>query len=115
MTQRAEITKLLFGHHPNAKGFYLTADNQAFSEKTDADNHAKSLTEKEVDWVENPCLGKNVNADDQAEREALIERHQELFGTPAAKNIKTETLKAKIAEKEAELAAAGGEGDDKGE
>lgn len=105
---RDEILKLLFGQHPNEAGFHVTSDNQAFTDKHkgDALNHAKTLTDKKVDWVKNPKVKADA-ADDSiedqaAERNALIDRYKELFGSEPAKNIKTETLKTKIAEKEAE-------------
>ena len=101
---RDEILKLLFGQHPNEAGFHLTSDNQAFTDKHkgDALNHAKTLTDKKVDWVPNPKAKVETETEDAEERETLIARYKELFGSDPAKNIKTETLKAKIAEKEAE-------------
>lgn len=101
---RDEILKLLFGQHPNEAGFHLTSDNQAFTDKHkgDALNHAKTLTDKKVDWVPNPKAKVETETEDAEEREALIARYKELFGSAPAKNIKTETLQSKIAEKEAE-------------
>lgn len=106
--KREEITKLLFGQYPEEKGFHMTSDNNAFTDKNkgDALNHAKTLTDKKVDWVPNPKVETEADeiSDEEkaAERTALIARYTELFGSAPVKNIKTETLKTKIAEKEAE-------------
>jgi len=40
--------KRLFTTHPSVNKFYLTSDGQAFFKENDADNHAKSLEDKEV-------------------------------------------------------------------
>lgn len=102
---RDQVKKFLFGQHPNEAGFHLTSDNQAFTEKHkgDAINHAKTLEDKTVDWVKNPKLkAEDEGSEDDTERADLIARYTELFGSAPVKNIKTDTLKTKITEKEAE-------------
>lgn len=102
---RDQVLKILFAQHPNEPGFHVTSDNQAFTDKHKSDglNHAKTLEDKSLDWVENPkSKAKKETVEDEGEREALIARYKELFGNDPAKNIKTETLKTKIAEKEGE-------------
>lgn len=105
---RDQVLKILFAQHPNEAGFFVTSDNQAFTEKHKSDglNHAKTLEDKSLDWVENPkAKVKKEPVEDEGESEALIAKNKELFGKDSAKNIKTETLKTKIAEKEGEAEA----------
>lgn len=47
----ADIAKMVFAAHTAAKVFYFTSDGQAFSEKSDAVNHGRSLEDKEVTEV----------------------------------------------------------------
>ncbi|MGV3705447.1 MAG: hypothetical protein ACO1NU_08715 [Arcticibacter sp.] len=109
-SEREKIIKILFAQNPNAKTFHMTSDNQAFFQKGDAVNHGKTLEDKDVvevkrpsDIVEDPDGENESNADTaKAERETLLARYSELYGEPAAKNITTDKLKAKIAEKESE-------------
>lgn len=101
---REEKLKLMFGQFPEEKGFWLTSDNQGFTEsnKQNGLNHSKTLEDKSFVWVDNPKLKVEITDDTADERKSLIEKYKVLFGAEPAKNIKTETLKTKIAEKEGE-------------
>ncbi|RQO78111.1 hypothetical protein DBR40_09175 [Pedobacter sp. KBW01] len=101
---RQEIAEQLFAAHPNEKGFHFTSDNNAFTEKhkNDAGNHAKTLDDKNIVWVPNPKLSGDDELTDDPERDELIKRYTELYEKAPAQNMKTETLKTKIAEKEAD-------------
>lgn len=46
--QLLEKAKTVFGIYPTAKEFHFTADGQAFSEESDAANHAKTLEVKDT-------------------------------------------------------------------
>lgn len=48
---RAEKVKILFAQNPSVKSFHMTSDDQAFLQKNDAQNHAKTLEDKKVDEV----------------------------------------------------------------
>lgn len=54
--KKENLLQALFAQHPKEKGFHLTSDGQAFTaqHKGDALNHAKTLSDKTVEWVENP-------------------------------------------------------------
>lgn len=111
---RKNLTDYLFANYPNEKGFWLSSDNQAFTDKHKGDglNHAKTLQDKELVWEENPKIKpEDIDEDEELTEEELAEqqlrdglfaRYTDLFGKAPNKNIGTETLKTKIAEKEAE-------------
>lgn len=48
-TERSERLQKLFANHPKVKIFYLTSDDQAFTEKHRAEAHGQTLENKEVD------------------------------------------------------------------
>ncbi|MFC0182745.1 hypothetical protein SAMN04515674_12157 [Pseudarcicella hirudinis] len=54
MSERKEVLNIIFNQYPKESGFFVTSDNQAFtkSNENDAKNHAKTLEDKEVLWVE---------------------------------------------------------------
>lgn len=102
---REQKLKYGFGAHPSVKEFHVTSDDQMFLNAGDANNHAKSLEDKEVkvekrsDYVKN----KLDNAPDNQldlEKEALRERHKELFGNYPNANAGLAKLKEKIKDEE---------------
>lgn len=117
---REQKIKYAFGAHPTVKEFHVTSDDQMFLGSSDANNHAKSLDDKDVvvekrsDYVKSAVAPAPDNQLD-LEREALIVKHQELFGQKPAKNAGIGTLQKKIDEevarreaqaiKDAEIAA----------
>lgn len=98
----------MFGMYPQFDKLYLTADEQGFSNETDAEAHAQTLEEKKVfefereeEVTEN---SKVVNLNPETlERDALVGKYTELFGKAPAHNAKVETLQQKITEKEEEI------------
>ena len=70
-------------------------------------SEAKILDGKETPEKEKEAAGPGSGeagngGSDDLDREALLAKYAEVFGSKAPKNIKTETLATKIAEKEAE-------------
>jgi len=68
MTQeRKETLGILFAQYPDVEGFYLTSDNQAFSDKNknDAVNHSKTLEDKKVDWCEKKPSKQNSDSSEK--------------------------------------------------
>lgn len=131
--------KQVFGIYPASKEWHFTADGQAFSEKSNAANHAKSLKVKEtvlitkamvaagsIEVPTNPEPAKEDskgaknefqqlgtkseggldNTADEAEKEALAAKHEELTGKKPAANIGLDTLRAKVQGLEEEAAKA---------
>lgn len=45
---RAQKIKIVFAQYPNIESIFVTSDDAAFFEKSDAENHAKSLGNKKV-------------------------------------------------------------------
>jgi len=100
---REQKLKYAFGAHLSVKEFHVTSDDQMFLGASDANNHAKSLDDKDVvvekrsDYVKSAVAPAPDNQLD-LEREALIAKHQELFGQKPAKNAGIGTLQKKIDE-----------------
>lgn len=100
---REQKLKYAFGAHSSVKEFHVTSDDQMFLGASDANNHAKSLDDKDVvvekrsDYVKSAVAPAPDNQLD-LEREALIVKHQELFGQKPAKNAGIGTLQKKIDE-----------------
>lgn len=100
---REQKLKYAFGAHPSVKEFHVTSDDQMFLGDSDANNHANSLDDKDVvvekrsDYVKSAVAPAPDNQLD-LEREALIAKHQELFGQKPAKNAGIGTLQKKIDE-----------------
>lgn len=99
----------IFEHYPNLKAYYKTSDGQCFYNEHTASAHAKKLEDKKVKKVERTAEDSQEPGTDAGEpgteREALAARYEELFNKKPSHNTKIETLKSKIAEKEAELKA----------
>lgn len=138
---RERKLQYIFAQHPNDKELHVTSDDQAFRNKSDAINHGKTLSDKEVKLEKREDYAKpspvkdekaKAPADDakteaKKEREALFARHEELFGQKPASTAPTAKVKAKIEAEEARLAEVAakdaesgdddtnGEGDSSGE
>lgn len=54
----------IFETHPNLEKVYVTSDETAFYQETDAKNHAKSLKDKAVEVVFNDSLLEVVGAEE---------------------------------------------------
>lgn len=119
---RERIIQLAFGAYPEVKEFHFTSDNQAFSEESDAKNHASTLKDKEVELIKRSSLKKNTQEADASsaadagnddkktakdvvdlERDALVERYTELLGKSPNHNTGVKKLKAEIEKAEAAL------------
>lgn len=116
---RERIIQLVFGSYPEAKQFHFTSDNQAFSEASDAKNHATTLEDKEVETIKRSDMkksadkgaedtsgnkdGKESKAASVDERAALVEEYEILTGKKAAHNIGIPKLKAAIEKAKAAL------------
>jgi len=107
---REQRLKYAFAAHMGVMLFFVTSDDQMFVQKCDAENHASTLENKDIDeanrknYVTSPAIAVPDNQLD-LERESLVIRHQELFdGKKPAKNAAIETIKAKIKAEEERLA-----------
>ncbi len=107
---REQKLKYGFGAHPSVKEFHVTSDDQMFLNAGDANNHAKNLEDKEVkvelrsDYVKSTVDPAPDNQLD-LEKEALREKHKELFGNYPNANAGLDKIKEKILLEEARLAA----------
>lgn len=91
----------IFEQHPTLKKYFQTSDGTAFYTQDAANNHAKTLSDKEVKEVERN--DEPADEPEDEERTALIQKYTELYGQAPAKNIGLKKLQERIAEKEAEL------------
>lgn len=131
--QNAEKAEAFLAENKNVNIVYFTSDGQMFRAEHYANSWAASLKDREIDVhirSSNNILDKfndklktesaasledagstgngDSNSDatsDDDERKALEKEHIELFDTKPAYNIGLDKLKAKIAEKKAELEA----------
>jgi hypothetical protein len=107
---REQKLKYAFGSHPTVKEFHVTSDDQMFLTASDAGNHAKTLENKEVkaekrsDYIKSVATTVPENQLD-LEKEALRERHKQLFDKYPAANAGLDKIKEKIQLEEARLAA----------
>ena len=116
----AAAAVLIFSDHKNIDSIFITSDGQGFTDEEKAKDQARYLKDKEIKHFERGFedtfeddqpegekmqTGKEPD-EDEAERVKLFARYEELFEKKATHNMKTETLKAKILEKEAEQDAA---------
>lgn len=104
--ERKHKMQFIFKQHPNVEEFYVTSDDQAFFNASDAKNHAKTLENKEVDTIKRRDVLKVESTESKAESTGDDERialmaKLEALGGKAAKNIGLDKLKEKIAELEA--------------
>ncbi|MGJ1305133.1 hypothetical protein [Sphingobacterium multivorum] len=107
---REQKLKYGFGSHPSVKEFHVTSDDQMFLNAGDANNHAKNLEDKEVKVeLRSDYLKSTVDPapDNQLdlEKEALREKHNELFGNYPNANAGLDKIKEKIKIEEDRLAA----------
>jgi len=104
---REQKMKYIFGNNPQIKELHVTSDDQAFTLERDAANHAANLEDKEIALVKRSeyvaASKTEVVVDQEAEREAAIARHLELFDKEPAKTAKLETILAKIEAEENRL------------
>lgn len=112
LIERAEE---FFGKNENVDKVYFTSDGNMFRAEHYATNWAQALGDKKITPVSRavalPIQKQEGDKQNDAEnpqedvadieRTELIKRYIELFDTKPATNIKLETLKARIAEKEA--------------
>lgn len=115
---RERKLKYIFAQNPNDKELHVTSDDQAFRNRSDAVNHAKTLQDKDVKLEKREDYVKPLSVNDEKasepvtdakseakkERDALFARHEELFKQKPAANASTEKLKSKIEAEEARLA-----------
>lgn len=59
---RKEVSEMVFAQYSEVEGFFFTSDNQAFTKdhEQDAKNHAKTLSDKKIDWVERPTISSKI-------------------------------------------------------
>ncbi len=105
---KKEYLEKLFAEYPDAKQFYLTSDLQAFTEETNAKNHAKTLENKEVELVKRPS-----NAKAEAKSESTTEGTVQVKGKK--KNAKTEEATKEPAKPEPTTETEEAEGEDEDE
>ena len=104
------IAKRLFDSNRGLDKLHICANGQGWTDVDKAKNYAEKLEDDNVytfnrsDFETKKEVVKTVAPTPEAdtERVALLARYEELFEKTAPKNIKTETLKAKVDEKEAE-------------
>lgn len=106
---RAERIKYAFGAHPSVKELHVSSDDQMFLTASDAQNHANTLENKDVETVHRKDYVKSVEAPAvpnqlDLEKEALKAKYLELFGKAAAPNASIEKLKNKIQNEETKRA-----------
>ena len=127
-----EALKVIFQKNPEVNNLYLTSDGNIFRAEHYAHNWRGSLLDKTITTVTraevmgvkavpaadedstnagNGESGTGNGADD--EKAEAVKRYIELFDTKPNNFMKLETIKTKIAEKEAELAKEANGGDDK--
>lgn len=93
----------IFGMYPEFKKLFLTSDKQGFSNKTDAEAWAQTLTDKKVYEFEKDVVVDDVKEPTEVKRDELVAEYTRLFGKAPAHNAKAETLQKKIAEKQQEI------------
>jgi len=103
---RERKLQLIFGSHPKVDVFYVTSDDQAFFHQNDADNHAKTLSDKRVDkaerrdYIRGKAKGVQVaEAADAAEKAAKPK-------TPAKRKAKKSDVTSDPADVDGEVADA---------
>lgn len=109
---REEKLRSIFKLNPQFKELHVTSDDQAFSQLSDAKNHARTLKDDSIDLVTPRSFKKESSseekpagsiADQSDEKAALVTEYSALAGKEPAKNIGIETLKTKIAELKAKV------------
>ncbi len=114
----------LFAAHKSLKQVYVTSDGQGFTDGHKADDHAKYLTDKEVQkfkrgFDENESgdskIEKVVNLEDEKLRAQLLADYENLFGEKAPDYLDTAALTAEVARKRDEAKGGAENTEDKGE
>ena len=106
---RSEQLKQLFAEHPSVKTFHVTSDGQFFTQKNDADNHAATLEDKEVEEEKRPKAEVVVNIDKNSDAEALAKaaaKYKSVFGVEPAEGMSIEAMAAEVGDKEAGIKKA---------
>lgn len=114
MSNKTDKRAMIFAQYKEANGFYFTSDDQAFSLKGDALNHAKTLENDSVEFLENtkiktedesqklPATTDEEKEQKKAERKILAIAYHTAFGKNIAPNMSNEKIKELIDAKNAE-------------
>ncbi len=110
----------IFEAHKQIEEVYMTSDGQGFTDDHKANDHSRYLADKSVKsfkrGFEDSYKDEEASTDakdatlhkvDEGERAELAAKYEKLYGAKPNHNTGIEKLKAKIAEKEAELAKQG--------
>jgi hypothetical protein len=75
-TKAKAIASGYFKSHPKVDKFFITGDDQAFFTRTDAENHAKGLNEKDVIEVDRKSVEEDGQSDsaNANKRDALVKK-----------------------------------------
>ncbi len=128
-TTRGQILNILFATHPKTDKFFLTSDDQAFFAEHDANSHAKTLENKEVqpytrlvaeaiEAIKEKIAAKSATKPEKdkttiSEKETLLARYEVLYGKKANHLTGIDKLKLAISEKEVLNAADDKEAEEK--
>lgn len=98
LEQAKQKADTIFTAYSDIDEVYITSDLQGFTDEIRAENHADTLKDKKIHHFQRTSDFEAPNPED-AEKEALLEEYEQLFGSKAPHNIGTKKLREKIAEK----------------